>query len=66
MKDWHLGKIQTHVEKQRETNFAPNHTIYTIGDPTESVYIVKKGRIELEIFFMVKTFLNFPVRKKQY
>ena len=45
MKNWTVNKISTYVEKQAELTFAPNQTIYSIGDPAENIFIVKRGKI---------------------
>lgn len=66
IKNWKLGNIYAYVESMREMNYQPNQTLYTIGDPSETVYIVKRGRIQLEIFFVVKTSVELPSNNKNY
>jgi hypothetical protein len=66
IKNWKLGNIYAYVESMREMNYQPGQTLYTVGDPSETVYIVKRGRIQLEIFFMIKTSVELPKDSKHY
>jgi CRP-like cAMP-binding protein len=34
-----------------EITYAPGQTIYTLGDPSENVFIIKSGKVQLELFF---------------
>ena len=55
VKEWNLLKIGAFLDELHEITYRAGHTIYSVGDPSEDIYIVKRGRVQLEIFFMVET-----------
>jgi len=66
IREWNLVKIMTYADQLSEITYAPGKTIYTVGEPSENVFIVKRGTIQLEVFFLVKTIIDLPVSYDGY
>jgi hypothetical protein len=37
-----------------------------VGEPSENVFVVKRGRIQLEVFFLMKYIVDLPVSHADY
>lgn len=66
VKEWNLVKIGAYLEALQEITYQPGQTIYAIGDPSENVFTIVKGKVELEVFFLVYTSFNIPVKSAEY
>ena len=66
IREWNLIKLTEFSEKLQEITYHPGQTIYSIGDPAENVFIVKRGKIQLEIYFEIKSTIQLPVLKDKY
>ena len=40
--------------------------IYDLGNACESLYIIKSGRVALDIFFEVERTLSIPIKQKEW
>ena len=53
IREWSLYKKSVFQEAMQEITYLPGQTIYSLGDPSENVFIVKRGKVQLEIFFTI-------------
>jgi hypothetical protein len=60
VREWNLLKIGAFLDDLHEITYPCGRTIYQVGDPSEDIYIVKRGRVQMEIFFLVETQISLP------
>ena len=47
VKDWSETELLRLYDQGKSVHFQRNHVVYNIGDPIESVYLIKSGEFEV-------------------
>lgn len=66
LKSWNLVKIRAFTQLLSETNFAKGQLIYNLGQSAECLYIVKSGRVALDIYYEIERTISIPVGHQQW
>eukprot|EP00347_Sterkiella_histriomuscorum_P004455 403360397 len=64
--DWNIIKIKGFSRLLNEVQFPKGKIIYEIGDSPETLYIIKRGRVSLEILYEIERTNSIPVAQKQW
>ena len=66
VRDWNVVKAYGYSLQAKKVTYEPNSVIYTVGDPSEYVYFVLKGEVNLELHYSIQHTVMIPTSSTQY